>query len=216
MSLENGVNKESWASLFKKTGPLFTSNLSGLDQIAKFDGKDFQLWKYQVVLFLEMHGLMGIVDGTQKFPEGDDKTLQNNWNHKDIVARFCLSSMVEYSCLKSLLSCKSSAEMWTKLNAIYQPKDDESRFHLQSKFYLYKYVPGSSMIDHISTLEAMAEQLRDNGDAIPERKLVDRIVDSLPIRFRSFMTASLFWPESDKTMAILTERLLREEKRHVM
>jgi len=93
-----------------------TTNLSGLDQIVKFDGTNTQLWKLQVGLFFEMHKLMEIVDGKEKFPAGD-KTLQNVWNNKDLVARFCLSSTIGPLYPASRLSkCKSSAEMWTKLN----------------------------------------------------------------------------------------------------
>jgi len=39
--------------------------------ITKFDGSDFQTWKFEVRQLLIAHGLEGIVDGTRLKPPGD-------------------------------------------------------------------------------------------------------------------------------------------------
>jgi hypothetical protein len=42
--------------------------LKDVGHIAKFDGKNFPLWKFGCWVILEHHNLLPIVDGTEKKP----------------------------------------------------------------------------------------------------------------------------------------------------
>ena len=52
----------------------------------KFDGTNFQVWKYQMKAVLHSHRLYGYVDGTKKeptVPVPEAKTLENKKNRAD-------------------------------------------------------------------------------------------------------------------------------------
>jgi hypothetical protein len=45
------------------------SSFREVSHIAKFNGKNFSLWKFGCWLLLEQHNLVGIVNGEEPFPD---------------------------------------------------------------------------------------------------------------------------------------------------
>ncbi|GJQ70653.1 hypothetical protein Trydic_g23042 [Trypoxylus dichotomus] len=65
--------------------------------INKFDGKNFQHWKFQMTCALKAKGLYGIVSGSEKKPASDTdgpeiKTAIETWEKKDAGAMFTLTA----------------------------------------------------------------------------------------------------------------------------
>ena len=131
---------------------------------------------------------MKFVDGTEKCPNSHQDSI-NAWKEQDAAARFCLVSTVGSSSLKSLLGCKTSTEMWTRLKIQYQPNDNYSKHDLLCRFHGFNYQRGSSMIDHISALESIAVELREAGEVFTEERLVYKIVESLTDKFEAFRSS---------------------------
>ena len=189
------------------------SYLTGFDQIPIFDGQNYQLWKFRVKLFFEVHKMMKIVDGTEKCHLSSTPNVET-WKDKDAAARFCLASKVEPSCLRSLLGCKTSAEMWTRLNTYYQPDDSQTIFRLGNQFMMYKHEPGHCVMDHISTLEAMYIQLNEAGCSwITEETLLKKIIETLPGKnLRVFvLTRWSSLSNAERTIEALTKTAIEGE-----
>ena len=51
------------------------SDGNSVSHTVKFDGTNFQIWKFQITIALRQHGLLGVVLRNEKKPEGDDPTL---------------------------------------------------------------------------------------------------------------------------------------------
>ena len=67
------------------------------------------------------------------------------------------------------------------------------------------------MLSHITEIETMAAQLNDVGAPVTPVQLITKIICTLPPSYRSFTTAWDSVPASEKTIALLTSRLLKEE-----
>lgn len=78
-------------------------------------------------LVLEQHQLLSVIKGQEicPLPDVQEELIANQdeitfWKTKDVAARSCLISTIEDSCKRSLLNCRTVAEMWTRLTVQYQ------------------------------------------------------------------------------------------------
>jgi len=183
-----------------------------LKNVTKFDGTNFQLWKFQMKIIFTASGLLDVVDGTFPKPE---PTADNYaaWNSKNAKAMCILSSAVEYSQLKYLITCEKAAEMWAKLGSIHEQKSAANKLTLMTKFHEYKMTPSDSVAQHIAKIENMARQLKDVGEELSEVMIMAKILGTLPQKFGPLITAWDSVSEANQTRDNLIERLLTEENR---
>ena len=102
--------------------------------------------------------------------------------------------------------------MWVRLSAQYLRNAVETRYVLQTRFYEYRFKPENDVMAHITEIETMATQLTDIGATIDAISIMTKIICTLPPSYRSFVTAWDSVPFADRTMALLTSRLLKEEE----
>ena len=136
--------------------------------IAKFNGHDFAVWKFQMRAYLRYHDLLGIIEGTETRPTsasatGVVTTEQAEWDKKDEKAQFAISYSVESNIVRQIMNMKTAAEMWTRLSTIYEQKNKTSIHILLQKFYNYKMRTGASITEHVSSIEELVKQLEDLG-----------------------------------------------------
>lgn len=188
------------------------SENADLRNLTKFDGQNFQLWKFQVRAILVAYDLLNIVTGIEVKPETTGE-LQNVWTKKDAKAMFILSSSMEYSQLEYLVTCNTAVEMWSKLSAIHEQKSASNKLMLTTKFHEYRMTAGDSVAQHIAKIENMANQLKDIDENVSDIMIMAKILGTLPSKYNIFILA---WDSVDtagQTLPRLRERLLREEAR---
>lgn len=110
-----------------------------------------------------------------------------------------------------LVNCNSAHEMWLRLSTQHLRNAAENQHVLQQRFYEYQFQPDHDMLSHITEIETMAAQLNDVGAPITPVQLITKIICTLPPSYRSFTTAWDSVPANEKTIALLTSRLLKEE-----
>lgn len=182
-----------------------------LKNVARFNGTNFQAWKFQMRAILIANDILEIVEGTERKPE--DPVQKKTWIQRDAKAMFILSSSMETSQLDYLITSKSWAEMWQKLRSINEQQSESNKLILMTKFHEYKMVAGDSITQHIANVENMARQLKDLGETISDVTIMAKILGSLPSKFNALITA---WDSVDAeklTLQSLTTRLIKEENR---
>jgi len=181
-----------------------------LKNAAKFDGTNFQAWKFQMRAILMANDILGIVEEFETKPE--DQAQKKAWIQRDAKAMVILSSSMDTSQLDYLIICESSAEMWRKLRSIHEQQSESNKLLLMTSFHEYRMATGDSVTQHIAKVENMARQLKDLGE-ISEITLMAKILGSLPSKFNALVTA---WDSVDadkQTLQGLTTRLIKEENR---
>jgi hypothetical protein len=165
-------------------------------------------------ILFKVKKLKGVVDGTEACPRLSTGTTQkdiDDWVEKDEQAQMLLYEALSMRALETLTQQKTSAAMWKKLCAVHQHKTKENILILQTEFFDYKMKKGDNMNAHIDKLNEMAQVLRDVGEPISERVVMNKIVSSLPPSYNNVGSA---WAnvETDKqNMDNLSARLLRHE-----
>lgn len=91
--------------------------------ITKFNGANFQGWKFQVNTLFVAHGIRDIVGGERAMPTGaGQETAKKTWIKDNARAMFLIASSIESEQLESLLVCSTAKEMWDKLSLIHEQK----------------------------------------------------------------------------------------------
>uniref|UniRef100_A0ABD2WIJ6 Copia protein n=1 Tax=Trichogramma kaykai TaxID=54128 RepID=A0ABD2WIJ6_9HYME len=166
---------------------------SDLKNISKFNGQNFQLWKFQIKTILVAHDLLDIVEGATVKPVSTSTNANEAaikaWVKSNAKAMFVISSSIEYSQLDYLINCTTASEMWIKLSNIHEQKSTSNKLTLTTRFHEYKKAPGDTVSQHIAKIENLASQLKDIGQLVPEVMIMAKIISTLPSKYNAFISA---------------------------
>jgi len=178
--------------------------------VSKFDGKDYNVWKFQMEQFLDFHGLLEVTNGNTARPiEG---AVQAAWDKADKKARFVISQALDVSQVRHVMSLSTANDMWKRLESLYEQKNPISIHLMLQRFFEYKMSPKMSMADHVAKIEEMAKQLSDLGQKQDETVVITKVLTSLPAKYRHVISAWDSLPKIEQTMINLLPRLLKEEE----
>jgi hypothetical protein len=182
-------------------------------QVIKFDGSNFQAWKFQVRAILVAYGIHDVVTGSRIVPEDLTGNDGKKWIVDNAKAMVVLSSTMTCSQLENLITCETALDMWNKLTLIHEQKSESNKLTLMQKFHEYRMDSCDSVIQHITKIQNMARHLNDVGERVSDVAIMAKILGSLPQKYGALVTA---WDSVDSDKQIISnlqERLLKEERR---
>ena len=182
-----------------------------LSGIARFNGDEFHIWKWQMKSLLQYKKIHIIVNGTETLEDAENK---EEWQAREYPAFTLLCNYVERRVLTPLLQCTTSHEIWTTLLSIYEHKSSADIHELQRQFFTAKIKPEQSLADYIGDLQLILSELADIGDeTFTEDSLISKLTSTLPKDYDSFLTAWDSTPADERTFSNLQVRLYKEEAR---
>lgn len=181
-----------------------------LSLVSKFDGKDFGVWRIQIRSLLESFNSDHVL--TQDLPDEENKIQRANFETVDKKVRSILFLAIDNKYVRNVINCKTSKEIWTKLESIYAQKSQVSKTMLHQQFFDASMRRGESVTDYVSRIEYLVSQLADVGLEKSEEEVVGRIVSSLGDRYSSFTSSWIATDSAHQTLENLTTRLLAEEQ----
>ncbi|UYV83114.1 hypothetical protein LAZ67_22002254 [Cordylochernes scorpioides] len=172
--------------------------------------------KFQFRLLLEQNQLLDIVDGKEIKPEVSDATsaIQDAWHAKDIKARMLISQALELRFLEPLMSCKTAAQMWTRLMSIHEQRSEIAIGMLWQQFFDARMSSSEDVSSYIAKIENLSARIQDAGGTITDDQKVAKIINSLPSSMRYFIPAWESQAPITQTLENLSARLLIEECRN--
>lgn len=186
----------------------------------RFDGKDFFLWKYQMRLFLLGQELWEVVDGVEECPVAADPAIPTAaetaaikaWKKLENKSMMYLTQALSKGQLSKVVNCNSSKDIWNRLCAIHEQKDESSIHLVQQQFFDYRMDKASDIATHISKVESLARRLKDLGEEQTDTAIITKILWTLPPSYRGFISSWDSTPAAERTLQNLTSRLLKEEE----
>ena len=139
----------------------------------------------------------------------------NLWKKKDTQARLILMTTISPREQQAFVNCRSAFAIWTKLAAQHMQNASASTHVLQANFFHYQYVKGHTIMQHITAIEGMAQQLDDLNQSMSLSQIMTKIVSTLPSSYRHFMTVWDNLAETNKTMPNLITKLMNEQHRQL-
>ncbi|XP_045034632.1 uncharacterized protein LOC123475695 [Daphnia magna] len=206
-----------------------------LAHVVKFDGSNLPLWRLGLDVALEEHDVQSVTDGTLLCPpeirqvteqvpsvEGGPVTPTygpiintdaiREWKIKDCTARRILLTTIELKLQNTLVGCKTAFQIWTRLNSQHNKCAANNKYIIQRSFLNYEYQTGHSAMDHITAIETIAEQLKNMGEPQTRLQICTKIIYTLPPHLHGFIAVWEALPEEEQTIALLTAKILNEEK----
>lgn len=132
-----------------------------LSGIARFNGDEFHIWKWQIKALLMYKKVFGVPNGTDLEEDATDKEA---WKEREYLAYSILCNSVERKLLGSLLDCTTSREIWTTLLSLYEQNTSQNLHELQKKFFQATILPEQSITDFIASLNLILSELNAFGD----------------------------------------------------
>lgn len=125
--------------------------------------------------------------------------------------------MYIYSTIKleqqtALHGCSTALEMWRRIQTEYAEAAAESEHLLWGKFYGLKFQSDQNVMGFVAGIEQIVAQLRDIGAKVEDAQIIAKILVSLPPSFRFFISAWDSVHQEERTLSLLTKRLVKEEK----
>lgn len=180
--------------------------------VVKFDGNDYQGWKFQMRSLFVAHRIWGVVNGSKPRPAAGAAELET-WEVENARAMFLLSSTLEPTQMRPLLIYETAWEMWKKLKVLHEQKSTSYKLFLQTRLYEYKMSANDSVTQHVAKVKNMAAQIIDVGVPISDAMIIAKILGSLTPKYAYFQTAWDNVSPEMQTLENLEEGLLREEAR---
>lgn len=155
-----------------------------LSGIARFNGDEFHIWKWQMKSLLQYKRINTIVNGEETLEDAEDK---EDWLAREYSAFTLLCNSVERRVLTPLLQCTTSHQIWTTLLSIYEHKSSSDIHELQRRFFNAKIKPEQSLADYIGELQLLLSELTNIGDeSFSEDSLISKITSTLPEGYDAF------------------------------
>ena len=176
--------------------------------VPKLDGSNYLTWKFKIGLILKSKDLMGIVDGSIPKPSSSPEV----WLKSDASAQAIIGASVDDSQMQYVKEATSSKEMWDKLKTAH---DDNSAFTKQlvlSNFHGYRMRDNQSLVDAYNEVTQMATHLKELNETLSEPMIVNKIVMSLPKKYKYLVTAWASIDSTHQTLANLLQRLRQEDR----
>lgn len=180
------------------------------------DERNWSTWKFQIKVSLKAKGYFEFIDGTKQKPKEGSLDYEKNlkkWLEADCKAQEIIVSRLSEGPITHVYSCETAAEIWSKLNTVYERKSEISLHLLQQKFFNLAFSKGENVCDFLSRLEEIVAQMGQCGEKISEKMVITKILMSLPKSFGHLVSAWESVPEASQSKEKLTARLLIEEER---
>lgn len=178
----------------------------------KLEGaNNWNIWKFQTTVLLRGQGWLDVVEGRTLKPE--DPTERTAWENKDAKAQTLLVTRMTENVMLHIISCSTSAEIWRKLQSVYEQKTETNIHIIQQRFFQYKFESGTEMSTFLSKIQELQNQLKQLGEGVSDKFVITKVLMSLPDEYKHFVSAWESAPDSKQTMDNLIARLLIEEER---
>jgi len=160
-----------------------------LMRIEPLNKDNFDTWRIQMQALLTRNDLWGYVCGSVPKPEASEPEILRRWEADDNKAKADIVLSIKPSELKQTKDCKTSRELWLKLERIYQSTGPARKATLIKQLTLHRMGEGEDIGDHLSKFFDTADKLGEMGVEINPDLLCVMLLYSLPKSYTNFRCA---------------------------
>jgi len=97
---------------------------SNIGSMKKFNGTNFQIWKFQMTIIFRAKELLGIMEKTKTL---EVATIKRKWKQCDNIAMMLIYSSIDEKYMSVLVNCKTSVVMWICLIIVHEENSKENK-----------------------------------------------------------------------------------------
>ena len=191
-----------------------------------FDGDNYQIWAVRMETYLDALDLWEAVEEDYEIPKlSNNPTMAQIKAHKEkkmkkSKAKACLFAVVSSTIFTRIMSLKSPKEIWDYLKTEYEG-DERIRgiqvLNLVRDFELQKMKKTESIKEYSDRLLNIASRVRLLGSSLPESRIVQKILVTIPEKFEATITSLENTKDMSKiTLSEMLNALQAQEQRRTM
>ncbi|CAB3988288.1 retrovirus-related pol poly from transposon tnt 1-94 [Paramuricea clavata] len=189
-----------------------------ITKIEHLNGKNYQSWKYNMKLVLMERGLWGFVNATEEQPaETATAQVKSAYQLKSDKAYSLIALSVDKNLQVHISTPTNPLEAWETLRKQFEFVSITQIVRLNRRFYAATMKEDGDIMEHITYMTTLAEQLREMKEEISDQKFATVILGSLPESYENFISSlnaqkveDLKW-ENVKSL-LVEEYMKRKEK----
>lgn len=175
----------------------------------KLNGENFPIWKLKMQAILVEKDLWPIVIGEIEPSEGDAAKI---WIKQDNKARALIQLSLSDNLLLQISKFTTSKAMWGALVDLFESKIMANKLYLKRKLMQLKMNEGDSLTNHLSSMQALLDQLAAIGVETNADEAVMTILGSLPPSY-DYYTSIVSSLVSGLSVTSVSALLIQEELR---
>ncbi|CAK9826054.1 Retrovirus-related Pol polyprotein from transposon TNT 1-94 [Anthophora retusa] len=169
-------------------------NLSGITKIEALTGTNYDTWKIHMRAVLIKCDLWCYVNSAIKKPTVDENDRESvaaasKWRNYDEKAMSEILLGISPCELKQVKNCKTSSELWSKLESTYESKGPARKATLLKRLVLRKMQSGGDVREHLKSFFDVVDKLEAMEVPINPDLLSILLLYSLPSTFETFRCA---------------------------
>ena len=191
-----------------------SSDVSSALKFAKLNGTNYRSWAFNIRLYLESMDLFEFADGSAESP-GEDASdeVRRKFNSRAKKAWTYICLAVEPEQQIHVRETTTAKEAWDALQGQFARKSLLQKVRLRQQYYSCKFRVGDNMLDHISNLKSLHDQLKEMGVNIDDKELAMTLLASLPEKYKPLITALDAVGEADLSYEKVKNMILNDEDR---
>ena len=157
-----------------------------------FDGRNYSVWAVKMEFYMKGASLWEYTQEEVAIPAlRQNVMVAQIERHEGIIARknravSCLHNAVSDEIFSRIISCKTTKEAWDKLATEFQG-DERSKnlqiLNLRTEFETICMKDSESIKDFADRLMKIVSQIWILGEELEDRRVVEKMLVSLPLRF---------------------------------
>eukprot|EP00794_Sanderia_malayensis_P009008 gene9008-9970_t len=163
--------------------------MAEITKIEPLDGNNYQSWKYNIKLVLMERGLWGFSQGTEDPPSAtESQAVRNAFQLRSDKAYSLIALSVSKALQVHIMSTTDPATAWKTLQEHFEFISVAQVVRLNRKFYAANMKEGENLLEHITYMTSLAEQLKELKEEISSRKFATVLLGSLPDSYENFIS----------------------------
>lgn len=185
------------------------------DKIDRLNAENYRTWKFSMKMLLIQRELWNYVNGTEKLEPNAEAAVVQNFRSKDEKAFSTIALSIDPDQQIHIVDCKTSAEAWTSLEQVYEPKSRPRIMQLKREFVRTVLTEGESMASYLARLKICSDHLVAAGSDMKDEDLAYAMLTGLPESYDSLTMAMANLSDDKFTSATIKQALLNEYERRV-
>ena len=136
-------------------------------------------------------GLLGFIDGSELPPEDDDDSpkARATFKSRSEKAYSLIAMNLEQSVQIHVMDTTNPMYAWEILEEQFSFVSVAQKVRLSRKFYTAKMEENDDLMEHLSVMGSLAQQLRELDEDISSHKFATTVLGSLPPSYDNFVTS---------------------------
>ncbi|KAJ6805866.1 uncharacterized protein M6B38_178260 [Iris pallida] len=141
---------------------------TSFNELEKFDGKHFQIWKRKVTLNLQLMDVDHVlIEDEPTIPEGGTVDAiaaalvkQSKWKRKkNSICKLLILNSMEDSLAESYSKKENAKEIWDSLGKLYEDDENRSKIFIIEKYHKWLFEDEMAMLPQVKEFLKLCQKL---------------------------------------------------------